>query len=83
MAEVWARRLPLLGDVASAAVVLVAMVAVRLGSESGTDASLPVTIVLGVVIAGSLAARRRARWPGTWWARPGRPSRHCGWAPVR
>ncbi|WP_218779678.1 hypothetical protein, partial [Streptomyces scabiei] len=64
MAEVRARRLPLLGDVASAAVVLVAMVAVRLGSGSGTDASLPVTIVLGVVIAGSLAAGRRAPQAG-------------------
>ncbi|WP_371573906.1 hypothetical protein [Streptomyces sp. NBC_01314] len=41
MAEFWARRLPLLADVASAAVVLVAMVAVRLGSGSGTDAPCP------------------------------------------
>lgn len=60
MAEVWARRLPPLGDVASAAVVFVAMVAVRLGSEGDTGASLPVTVVLGAVIAGGLAVRRRA-----------------------
>jgi hypothetical protein len=47
LAEVRARRLPLLGDVASATVVLVAMVAVRLGSESAADASLSVTPALG------------------------------------
>ncbi|MFE7835720.1 sensor histidine kinase [Streptomyces sp. NPDC057474] len=64
MAEVWARRLPLLGDVASAAVVLVAMVAVRLGSGNDTDASLPITLALSAVIAGSLAVRRRAPLAG-------------------
>lgn len=55
MAEVRARRLPLLGDVASAAVVLMARVAARLGSESGADTSLPVTPALGAAIAGSPA----------------------------
>ncbi|MEH0638057.1 hypothetical protein QBA35_32945 [Streptomyces bottropensis] len=60
MAEVGARWLPPPGDVASAAVVLVAMVAVGLGAGSDTDASPAVTVALGAVIAGSLAFRRRA-----------------------
>lgn len=44
MAVAWARRLPPLGDEASAAVVLVAMVAmvaVLLGSGSDADAPCP------------------------------------------
>ncbi|MFE7652847.1 histidine kinase [Streptomyces bottropensis] len=83
MAEVGARWLPPPGDVASAAVVLVAMVAVGLGAGSDTDASPAVTVALGAVISGSLAFRRRASWPGSWWAPPGSPSRRCGRAPVR
>ncbi|MFM9588392.1 sensor histidine kinase [Streptomyces scabiei] len=63
MAEVGVRRLPP-GDVASAAVVFVAMAAVRLGPGSGTDASPALTIGLAAVIAGGLAFRRRAPLAG-------------------
>ncbi|MGW1669785.1 sensor histidine kinase [Streptomyces sp. NPDC002324] len=64
MAEVRVRWLPPPGDVASAAVVLVAMVAVRLGAGGDADASSAVTVALGAVIAGSLAFRRRAPLAG-------------------
>ncbi|SFN50596.1 Histidine kinase-, DNA gyrase B-, and HSP90-like ATPase [Streptomyces sp. cf124] len=65
MAEDRFRRLRLPpGDVAAAAVLLVAMTAVRLGAGDGADASPPVVLALGAVIAAGLAVRRRAPLAG-------------------
>ncbi|MDX3641985.1 hypothetical protein [Streptomyces sp. MB09-02B] len=69
MAKGWARRLRLWlrlppGDVAAAAVLLVAMTAVRLGAGDDPDASPPVVLALGAVIAGGLAVRRRVPLAG-------------------
>jgi signal transduction histidine kinase len=60
MAEGWARRLPPPGDMAAAAVLLVAMTAVRLGAERETDAPLAAVLALSAVIAAGVALRRRA-----------------------
>ncbi|QFR01984.1 hypothetical protein F9278_43940 [Streptomyces phaeolivaceus] len=66
MAEGWARRLrwPPPGDMAAAGVLLVAMVAVRLGPGEEPAGSPPVVLALGVLIAGGLAVRRRAPLAG-------------------
>ncbi|WNZ06823.1 histidine kinase dimerization/phosphoacceptor domain-containing protein [Streptomyces sp. 11x1] len=57
------RRLPP-GDVAAAAVLFVAMTVVRLGAGEGPDASPPLVLALGAMIAGGLAVRRRAPLAG-------------------
>ncbi|MDX3727085.1 sensor histidine kinase [Streptomyces caniscabiei] len=65
MAEDRFRRLRLPpGDVAAAAMLLVAMTAVRLGAGDDADASPPVVLALGAVIAAGLAVRRRAPLAG-------------------
>ncbi|MDX2602290.1 hypothetical protein PV379_09300 [Streptomyces caniscabiei] len=65
MAEDRFRRLRLPpGDVAAAAVLLAAMTAVRLGAGDDADASPPVVLALGAVIAAGLAVRRRAPLAG-------------------
>ncbi|MGW1785870.1 sensor histidine kinase [Streptomyces sp. NPDC002143] len=63
----WAARLPPPAvDVLPAVVFLAAMVAVRLGSAPELRGPLPVALAPAVVIAGSLAVRRR--WPSTAYA---------------
>ncbi|SPF06460.1 sensor histidine kinase [Streptomyces sp. MA5143a] len=60
MAKGWARRLPPPGDMAAAAVLLVAMTAVRVGAERETDAPLAAVLALSAVIAAGVALRRSA-----------------------
>ncbi|MGW2051551.1 sensor histidine kinase [Streptomyces sp. NPDC001858] len=63
----WAARLPPAAvDVLPAVAALAAMAAVRLGSAPEPGGPLPVALALAVVIAASLAARRR--WPFTAYA---------------
>ncbi|WP_216587442.1 sensor histidine kinase [Streptomyces brasiliscabiei] len=66
MAEGWARRLgwPPPGDLAAAGVLLVAMVAVRLGPGEEPAGSAMAVTALGAVIAGGLAVRRSAPLAG-------------------
>ncbi|MGW0948394.1 sensor histidine kinase [Streptomyces sp. NPDC002623] len=63
----WAARLPPAAvDVLPAVVFLAAMVAVRVGSAPELRGPLPAALAPAVVIAGSLAVRRR--WPATAYA---------------
>lgn len=83
MAEGRARRLRLPpGDVAAAAVLFVAMTVVRLGAGEDPDASPPLVLALGAMIAGAWRSGAAPRSPGTRWARRDSSWRPCGWGPA-